>query len=89
MAWPAPRVGTGVEASVDGRRGVDCGEDGSIGFEAGLGKDSDGSARAACGSGGSGAVGGATKYSIDNSLSRCQDHNSSQICLFVSTSRNG
>jgi hypothetical protein len=32
MARPASRVGTGVEAGVDGRRGVDCGEDSGRGW---------------------------------------------------------
>jgi hypothetical protein len=49
MDRPAPRVGTAVEAGVDGRRDVDCGEDGSISVETGLGK-------------GSGAVGGAVRW---------------------------
>ena len=32
MARPASRVGTGVEAGVDGRHGVDCGEDSGRGW---------------------------------------------------------
>jgi hypothetical protein len=32
MARPASRVGTGVKAGVDGRHGVDCGEDSGRGW---------------------------------------------------------